>query len=511
MDQYPQYVLLVAVMAGVCLHLFYFQRGEHHMHGVRYLLTFICTILASISILKICSDIALRSALAISMSLFGSLLLGLYGSLLCYRLIWHPLRRFEGPLGARVSSLWFSAQVTNFDAHRKALQLYNKYGPFVRVGSSDLMIVHPMGVPAIHGAQSKCRKAPWYDEDFPRQSIHTSRDHKFHQDRRRIWSQAFSDRALRGYESRIAVYNKALMQRLTDYKGQVISAAKWLNYYSFDVMGDLAFSKDFEMLKSGQKHWAVGLLDEALGVQGFKLPTWAFRMMIAIPGLTDKYWKFIEYCDEQLAAKVADEEKNGEPDTPSLMSLLLAHARKYPSRQEQLNLQSDSRTIIVAGSDTTAATLSHIFYQLARHPEHAELLRQELIPLKQEDGTFEHQKIQNADHLNAVINESLRLNPVPPSAIVRKTPPEGIVVDGTFIPGDMNVWTPQYVIGRSESTYERPYEFIPERWYSKPFMVKQKAGYAPFLTGKSGVLALLPRDELTKVQGRMDASAVRLH
>lgn len=176
-------------------------------------------------------------------------------------------------------------------------------------------------------------------------------------------------------------------------------------------------------------------------------------------GLTEKYWRFIQYCDEQLAAKMAEEKS----DKPSLMDVLLAPAGPRPSRQGLLTLRSDSRTIIVAGSDTTAASLSHIFYLLAKHPEHVVKLRQELLPLMNSDGTFEHQKVHRADHLNATINEALRLYPVPPTAIVRKTPPEGIVVDGTHIPGNMNVWTPQYIIARSEAAYERPFDFVPER------------------------------------------------
>jgi hypothetical protein len=34
-----------------------------------------------------------------------------------------------------------------------------------------------------------------------------------------------------------------------------------------------------------------------------------------------------------------------------------------------------------------------------------------------------------------------------------------------------------------ESCYERAEEFIPERWYSNPDMIKNKAGYAPFSLG----------------------------
>lgn len=38
-----------------------------------------------------------------------------------------------------------------------------------------------------------------------------------------------------------------------------------------------------------------------------------------------------------------------------------------------------------------------------------------------------------------------------------------------------------------ESSYERPDDFIPERWYSKPEMVKNQAGFAPFSSGMSEI------------------------
>jgi tryprostatin B 6-hydroxylase len=363
------------------------------------------------------------------------------------------------------------------------LSYTKKYGPFVRVGSSDLMNVHPQGVPVVHNAQSKCRKGTWYDEDFPQQSIHTSRGHRFHQQRRRAWSSAFSNKALRGYERRVSGYNKALVQFFAQRAGETVNAAQWFNFYSFDVMGDLSFDQDFGCLKRGTQHWAVELLDEALNVQSMKRPTWVFRMMIAIPGLTDNYWKFIKYCDEQLEIKIAAD-RAGKSASANPMSVLLNEVGPKPTAQDMLNLQADARTIIVAGSDTTAATLTHIFYELARHPEHVRLFRKELGSLSKGNGSFENQDIQYASHLNAVIHETLRLYPVPPTTLIRITPPEGIVVDNQFIPGNMNVFTPQYALGRCEIGYERPLEFIPERWSTKPELIKDKSGYAPFSTGK---------------------------
>lgn len=66
------------------------------------------------------------------------------------------------------------------------------------------------------------------------------------------------------------------MERLAESRSQSINASKWFNYYSLVVMGDLAFGRDFGMLKSGQQHWAVVLLNDAMHVQDLKLPIWIF-------------------------------------------------------------------------------------------------------------------------------------------------------------------------------------------------------------------------------------------
>ncbi|KAI1633765.1 putative cytochrome P450 monooxygenase [Biscogniauxia mediterranea] len=460
MAPFPPIVAPLAVASGVALHLLYFNRGEHHIIVV--------------GTLTVAYDVALKSSLAIVSLCTGYVSVGLFSSLLCYRLFWHPLRDFPGPLGARISSLWFTLQNIKAENHRVCLDLYNRYGPLVRIGSSELMIVHPKAVPAIYGTQSVCSKAAFYDGDYPRESIHMTRNAKLHHERRRIWSQAFSDRALRGYESHISTYNAALVSRLTEFKGAPANAPRWFNYYSFNVMGDLAFGRDFGMLSSGQQHWAIALLDEAFVIQGLKLPAWVFRMLTAVPGLTAEYWSFIEYCNRQLTAKIADERRNGAEgrDRDDLMSLLVAHADAHPSEKERLVLHSESRTAIVAGTDTTAATLSHIFYYLARYPERTERLRRELSPLTGDGRSFEHLRIQNAEHLNGVINEALQLRPVAPTMLPRKTPPEGIHIDGTFVPGNMDVWAPMYVLGRSEA----------------PSLVKDKAGFAPFSLGSYGCI-----------------------
>lgn len=178
------------------------------------------------------------------------------------------------------------------------------------------------------------------------------------------------------------------------------------------------------------------------------MPPWLFRILVAIPGAAKDYWRFIDYCSKQL-----DNRMGKKVQTPDIMSSLLEPYRgNYPSSksQEMTYLQGDSRLIIVAGSDTTAVTLTHLFLHMAREPNHAERIRQELAPYIDAQGNVNHTDIIHAEYLNGAINETLRLHPPVPSAVHRKTPPEGIEIGGTWIPGDMNVWCPQYVIGRSE-------------------------------------------------------------
>ena len=90
-------------------------------------------------------------------------------------------------------------------------------------------------------------------------------------------------------------------------------------------------------------------------------------------------------------------------------------------------------------------------FELCRHPEQVRKLRDQLESVTKARGEeIPNETIQNLQHLNAVIYETLRLYPAIPGAIQRLTPPEGIFVNSVHVPGNMTVYCPQYVIGRSE-------------------------------------------------------------
>lgn len=59
--------------------------------------------------------------------------------------------------------------------------------------------------------------------------------------------------ALRNYEGRVTRHADDLVTRISTFGGKAINATHWFNAYAFDVIGDLAFGKSFDMLKTGEK------------------------------------------------------------------------------------------------------------------------------------------------------------------------------------------------------------------------------------------------------------------
>lgn len=99
-------------------------------------------------------------------------------------------------------------------------------------------------------------------------------------------------------------------------------------------------------------------------------------------------------------------------------------------------------------SDTLAPTLVYIFYELALEHKRAALIREELKNV----DIRKHRALEACRYLNGVINETLRLHPPVPTHGYRQTPPEGIMVAGTFIPGGTTIVAPRYSFGRCKAT-----------------------------------------------------------
>lgn len=152
-------------------------------------------------------------------------------------------------------------------------------------------------------------------------------------------------------------------------------------------------------------------------------------------------------------------------------------------------LRGDARLAIIAGTDTSTAALSFLFLELCKCPRIAEKIREELAAHHITQETFSLYALQSCTYLNAVIDETLRLHPPVPDGVYRLTPPEGLHIGATFIPGNVTVINPIYTLQRSPRSFTDPTSFLPERWLSSPqssSSTLNKKAFTPFGIGPYG-------------------------
>lgn len=129
-------LLLPSFLAGVVTHCTYFISGEHHRYAFRYLQA--SCLLPSLAIVTlVCLGHDAKAATGTTVTAAAAFFSGLYSSVLVYRLLLHPLRKFPGPSAASSSKLWNVYQnlsrIRNFEFLDN---LHKGYGDFVRVGTS---------------------------------------------------------------------------------------------------------------------------------------------------------------------------------------------------------------------------------------------------------------------------------------------------------------------------------------------------------------------------------------
>jgi len=112
-------------------------------------------------------------------------------------------------------------------------------------------------------------------------------------------------------------------------------------------------------------------------------------------------------------AKNVDVQPDDEVVDKDLMSILLRANMEATEgdRLQDAELIGQMTSLIFASTTTTATTVAHALYNLAEHPNVQEKLRQELIEARESHGNLDYSDRSSLRYLDAVLRETLRLNP----------------------------------------------------------------------------------------------------
>ena len=122
-----------AVVAGITSHILIFINGEFHMQAPKIFLNSVLTVSAIILFQAWKNgDIWYGAKLGTILGLtYG---FSLFMSIIVYRLCFHRLRKFPGPVLAKISKLWHVVRLIQEPNFRLLDKLHHQYGDIVRIG-----------------------------------------------------------------------------------------------------------------------------------------------------------------------------------------------------------------------------------------------------------------------------------------------------------------------------------------------------------------------------------------
>ncbi|KAI1791471.1 high nitrogen upregulated cytochrome P450 monooxygenase 2 [Ganoderma leucocontextum] len=435
---------------------------------------------------------------------FATYLTTLALSVLIYRISpIHPLARYPGPIGCKVSKFWLGFVCIPGFQHRYIKSLHERYGDVVRIGPNELSIRDSTVLNALLGT-SGLPKGPHFvgrlltDSDLPMVAI---QDTETHLRRRKTWNRAMGPAAIREYEHFIARRARQLVERLEEHKG-VINIGNWFNYFSYDFMSDMAFGGGSELLEAGHDRGNVwALLEEAMFIASFfgHVP-WLGMYFGKIPAATGNLVVLLNSCAERTTARL----KRGS-EKKDLFHYLNNEDLPDKAPPPLQHLVNDGILAIIAGADTASIALTSIAYCLLTHPDVYERLQAEIdkfYPAGEHALDTKHHR--DMPHLTAVINETLRVFPPVPGGSQRCVPHDAktVIAGNIVLPPGTSVWPHVYshhLDARNFSPYTT--EFWPERWLlasgdlspsdpsargvspSSPEFRHDEAGFIPFSSG----------------------------
>jgi cytochrome P450 len=170
--------------------------------------------------------------------------------------------------------------------------------------------------------------------------------------------------------------------------------------------------------------------------------------------------------------------------TDDLLSTLL-HPADADASLTDTELRDEVMTLLVAGHETTAVSLSWTWYLLSLHPDAEAGLTSEIASVAGgRPATFDD--LPRLHYAGRVVLESLRL--YPPAW----TTPRLAITDcriGEFpVPRGTSITMPQWVMHRDPRYFERPSVFDPDRWAGGLLGRLPRFTYFPFGGGPRGCI-----------------------
>ncbi|KAF2853429.1 cytochrome P450 [Plenodomus tracheiphilus IPT5] len=425
--------------------------------------------------------------------------------------LFSPLRTVPGPFAARFGDLWYLWTVKKGHFEVDNIELHRTYGDIIRYGPNRYSLSSPNAQKPIYGHGTKFPKSSWYaswSSPSPTEwSLFADQSITRHASNRRHYQSAYSMSSLVHYESYVDDCADIFTTRLQEVASAGVAAdmGHWFQCYAFDVIGLITYSKRLGFLDQGRDVQGVmSALEDHLayathvGIYSWLHP-YLFKIRNWMAGATGVGRAYVmKFTQERIAEHQADEKNGIHVDaggaveegngTEDFLTKFFKKNAADPQGFTMYHLAMGCVSNMVAGSDTTAISLSAILYYLLKNRDTFDKLREEVDALPKEgDGRYiTFKQSQEMPYLQAVLKEALRMHPATGLPLERVVPPGGATICDRFFPEGtivgINSWVTHYsptIFGPDANT------FNPSRWLiqDKEKLAFMERNWMPFGLG----------------------------
>ncbi|KAI3342373.1 putative benzoate 4-monooxygenase cytochrome P450 [Ustulina deusta] len=448
---------------------------------------------------------------------------------------WYRLRHIPGPLLPSLTNLPRVFWVKTGQSQNYHRQLHQKYGEVVRMGPNMVSISNPEVIPILYPTRPGFPKSdlyatlrPYSRDNNGLKVVFNTQDEVLHKHLKSPIAPLYSLTNTVTFEplvDEVLVCLEEQLDKRFSGTGAPFNFGNYLQYFAFDVMGTLTFSKKYGFLEKGQDVHGIlaAIWSHWKGSAAVTQITWAdpivsrnrfVRAFRKTGGMA-----IIGFIDTVLKERLLERSNRTSRNVKSLGSTAISKSRHVDFLDHFLTAKEDNPDLppwaptawmfsnVLAGSDSTATVIRTVMCKfnvnrwgsgiapsqiilgiflsaattngetdhLLCNPDTHENLYEELSGAGVSMPYPKWAEVSNLPYLDACVQEGIRLHPPFSFHFERIVPAGGIEVLGKFLPEGTVVGGNPWVTNRHEGTFgPNPDAWNPERWLAGGDMYRRK-------------------------------------
>ncbi|KAK0457464.1 cytochrome P450 [Desarmillaria tabescens] len=256
-----------------------------------------------------------------------------------------------------------------------------------------------------------------------------------HQRQRKIPGPAFAASQLRlfltVFQASAMKLTEKLNERATD--GGVVNVLEWTSKAALDIIGITSFRYHFDSLNNGETELMMALnnifTEAGMWPTSLKLlysalwrllSEWLLSVLEWLPSRETKRVNWFRDVAMKVSRPIFEKQlkeavNDVNPAEKDVVNVLAISYLNDDTKKKMNDIEIDSQlaTFIIAGHDTTANTMAWLLYELSLYPEDQVKIRAEITQIKSNtSGALTSNDYDSMVWLNACIKEALRLHPL---------------------------------------------------------------------------------------------------